>query len=142
MLSLYFGNSTAVLALISILIVLVFIGLSIKKRNNIQYWGRRVCILFFLGLFVCCVVATRDQYDKSVQALIQGVAQIPGTFPLISATSIQSNVCAIGGGLLALFSFLSIWIKKQSFRKVAFFIMSVIFIGKVFIIEITRIGLM
>lgn len=142
MLSLYFGGFTEVLAVVSILCVLVFIGLSIKDRQHVQHWGRKVCILFFLGLFICCIVATRDQYDKSVQALIEGVTQIPGTFPLISATSIQSNVCAIGGGLIALLAFLSIWIKKQDFRKMAFFIMSAIFIGKMLIIEVTRIGLM
>ena len=47
---LYFGNTVTTVTTIMILVLLGFIGESIAKRININYWGRRSLFLLVYGL--------------------------------------------------------------------------------------------
>jgi hypothetical protein len=114
--------------------MLIFIGFTLKKHNNVNKWGRKVAILTLLGLVVCCLVAVRDGYYLSVQASFDKWAAV-GLFTL---DSIQSTTCCIGGAIIALSSLITILVKKQKCRKVIFYVLSATIIIKMLIIEISR----
>ena len=132
---LYFGNLTALLSTILLLAMFVFIGYTLVKQKSIRKWGRRIASLALLGLIVCCFVAARDGYQLSVQASFDNAV----TAGLFKVDSIQSTLCCIGGGIIALICLLSIFIKNQKFRKVVFFVLSSAIIIKMLVIEISRI---
>lgn len=132
--NLYFGNVTSLLSTILIAMTLWYIVLTTAKRTKITYWGRRIGILAGLGLLVCCFVATRDGYDLSVQASFNDNV-VAGLF---TVNSIQSIFCCIGGGVIALSSFSSLFIKNQKYREIMFYMLSTAIIVKTFIIEISR----
>ncbi|PHV69942.1 hypothetical protein CS063_13240 [Sporanaerobium hydrogeniformans] len=132
--NLYFGNVASIFSTILIAITLSYIVLTTANRTKIIYWGRRIGTLAGLGLLVCCFVATRDGYDLSVQASFNDNI-VAGLFTL---NSIQSKICCIGGGVIALSSFSSIFIKNQKYREVIFYILATAIIVKTFIIEISR----
>lgn len=123
--TLLFGGWIETISSISILGMLVFIGITIAKYKSIDKWGRRIGAFMVWGLLVCIFVATRDGYGFS-------------SIPVIAMDSIQSTLCCIGGGLLALLSISSIFIKKQRYRKFCFFALSCVFIAKMFVIEAYR----
>jgi hypothetical protein len=83
---------------------------------------------------VCCFVAIRDGYHLSVQASFDAAI----TAGLFTLDSIQSNLCCIGGAIIALSSISSIFVKNQKYRKAMFFILSTVILLKALIIEISR----
>jgi hypothetical protein len=90
---LYFGNTVTAVTTIMILALLGFIGESIAKRTNINYWGRRSLFLLVYGLVICCFAAARDGLDKTIQNTIDGSCA-PGVFPLISIPNLIGCVGA------------------------------------------------
>ena len=88
---LYFGNGVTTATTFMILAMLGFIGYSVFRRANIEYWGRRSTILLVFGLVVCCFAAARDGLDKTIQHTINGSCA-PGLFPLVS---IRNPFCQI-----------------------------------------------
>lgn len=104
------------------------------KTKKINLWGRRIAVLALFGLALCCFVATRDNYHLSVQSSFDQTVSA-GLFTL---ESIQSTVCSIGGAIIALASISSIFVKKQRYRKIMFFIIGVTMLVKTLVIEISR----
>lgn len=114
-----------------IFIMLVYILITILKRNEIKKWGKRLGLLFGIGLALCIIVAYRDQYDQSVLALTD-----PSITPgVILADGLQSYLCMIIGSINFLILFTSLIIKRQSYRKVMFYTLSLMIIVKLLIIE-------
>lgn len=132
---LYFGNLTAILSTILLFAMLVFVGYTLVKHKSIKEWGRRIASLALLGLIICCFVAARDGYQFSVQTSFDNAV----TAGLFRLDSIQSTLCCLGGGVIALSCLLSIFIKNQKFRKMVFVVLSTTIIIKMLVIEISRI---
>lgn len=134
---LYFGNIYSIVSTILIISALVYIGMTVSKRNEIKSWGKRTAILTLLGFLSCIFAAIRDGYVLSVAAgMNSGIA--PGLF---TADSIQSQLASLGGAVIAFSAISSIFVKKQGYRKVMFFVLSSAIIFKTLLIEISRIML-
>lgn len=130
----YFGSFVATTSTIMVILALAYIIYSAINQKKIKYWGRKIALLALFGLVICCFVATRDGYDKSVQSTFDTSVKA-GIFTL---DSIQSTLCCIGGAIIAFSSLSSIFIKNQKYRKVMFFLLCVAFIFKTLTIEISR----
>lgn len=133
---LYFGNFVTTVSTLMIFLTIVFIMHSVIKRDTIQHWGRRTAFLGLFGLVLCCFVATRDSYDKSVQACFDAAI----TAGVFSFGSIQSILGCIGGAIIAFSCFSSIFVKNQKYRKIMFFTLSITMLVKVLVIEMSRLG--
>ncbi len=132
---LYFGNAVTTATTIMIIILVAFIGWSVFKSNDIQYWGRRSALLLVYGLVICCFAAARDGLDKTIQCAIDGSCQ-PGLFKLISIPTIIGYV----GALLIIIAAIATPIAKtQVVRRVWFYIMSGGVMLKVLTMEFSRI---
>ena len=132
---LYFGNAPSIISTLLIIGIFIYVGITIAKQKEIKSWGKRIAILALWGLLVCIFVATRDGYDLSVQASMS-TSVLPGLFPL---NSIQSSLCCIGGAIIAFCSLSSIFVRKQGYRKVMFFILSATILLKTLVIELSRV---
>ena len=130
----YIGNFVTTLATLLLIITGSYIVCTIRKRNDIEYWGRRIAFLATFGLIICCFVAARDHYHLSVQASFDTSVE-PGRFTI---DSIQSTACCLGGAVIAFASLSSIFVRNQKYRKVMFFMLSATMIMKMLIIEISR----
>lgn len=130
----YFENFIATMSTIMVILALVYIIYSAINNKKVKYWGRKIALLALFGLVICCFVAVRDGYDKSVQSTFD-MSVKAGIFTL---DSIQSTLCCIGGAIIAFSSLSSIFIKNQKYRKAMFFVLSSAFIFKTLVIEISR----
>lgn len=118
-----------------LIILIGFIGLSVFKSEDIQYWGRRSAILLVYGLVICCFAAARDGLDKTIQCAIDGSCQ-PGIFKLISIPTI---IGCIGALLIIIAAIATPIAKTQAVRRIWFYIMSGGVMLKVLTMEISRI---
>jgi hypothetical protein len=132
--NLYFGDITTTISTLLVFSILIFIGIITAKHKKVKLWGKQIAVLVIWGLIVCIAVALRDKYHLSVQASIDPKI-LPGLFTI---ESIQSTLCCLGGAVIAFCSISSIFIRKQGYRKVMFFILSGTILFKIFVIEISR----
>lgn len=132
---LYFGNGITLVTTVMIIILLGFIGYSICNRNIITFWGRRTLLLFVLGLVICCLAATRDGLDQTIQYAIDGSCA-PGLFSLIS---IPAMIGCIGAAMIIVAFIATPIAKSQHMRQIWFYIMSSGILLKVIVIELARI---
>ena len=132
---LYFGNGVTTVTTLMILAMLGFIGYSVFRRANIEYWGRRSAILLVFGLVVCCLAAARDGLDKTIQHTIDGSCA-PGLFPLVSIPTI---VGCVGALLIIIAAIATPIAKTQKMREVWFYVMSGGAVLKIVAMEIARI---
>ena len=132
---LYFGNAVTTATTIMLIALIGFIGWSVFKSGDIQYWGRRSAILLVYGLVVCCFAATRDGLDKTIQCAIDGSCQ-PGIFQLISIPTI---IGCIGALLIIIAAIATPIAKTQAVRRIWFYIMSGGVMLKVLTMEISRV---
>ena len=132
---LYFGNGVTLVTTVMIIILLGFIGYSICNRNIITFWGRRTLLLFVFGLVICCLAATRDGLDQTIQCTIDGSCA-PGLFSLVSIHTIMGCI----GAAMIIVAFIATPItKSQHMRQIWFYIMSSGILLKVIVIEIARV---
>ena len=132
---LYFGNGVTLVTTVMIIILLGFIGYSICNRNIITFWGRRTLLLFVFGLVICCLAATRDGLDQTIQCTIDGSCA-PGLFSLVSIPTIMGCI----GAAMIIVAFIATPItKSQHMREILFYIMSSGILLKVIVIEFVRI---
>lgn len=132
--SLYFRDFVSTVSTLMVACAVIYIFYSGIKNRQIQHWGRRIALLAIFGLVICCFVAVRDGYDKSVQAYFDSEV----TAGLFTLDSIQSTLCCIGGAVIAFSSISSIFIKNAKYRKVMFFTLSSVVTLKILIVEISR----
>lgn len=132
---LYFGNGITLVTTVMIIILLGFIGYSICNRNIITFWGRRTLLLFVLGLVICCLAATRDGLDQTIQYAIDGSCAL-GLFSLISIPTIIGCI----GAVMIIVAFIATPITKaQHMRQIWFYVMASGILLKVVVIEIARV---
>lgn len=132
---LYFGNGITLVTTVMIIILLGFIGYSICNRNIITFWGRRILLLFVFGLVICCLAATRDGLDQTIQHAIDGSCA-PGLFALVSIPTI---IGCIGAAMIIVAFIATPITKSQHMRQIWFYIMSSGILLKVIVIELARI---
>ena len=132
---LYFGNTVTTVTTIMILVLLGFIGESIAKRININYWGRRSLFLLVYGLVICCFAAARDGLDKTIQNTIDGSCA-PGMFSLVS---IPNLIGCIGAAIIIIAAIATPIAKSQHMRQIWFYVMSSGVMLKVVVMELARI---
>lgn len=131
---LYFGNTLTTVTTIMILGLLGYIVFCIANKNT-NHWGLRSLFLLIYGLVICCLAATRDGLDKTIQYAIDGSCD-PGIFSLISIPTVVGCI----GALLIIISAIATPIAKAGHtREIWFYIMSSGVILKVLTMEIARI---
>ena len=64
---LYFGNTITITTTILIVGIICYMILLWKKREEINYWGRHIFILFAWGEYICIEAATRDNFHSNKQ---------------------------------------------------------------------------
>ena len=131
---LYFGNGVTTATTLMILAMLGVIGSSIANRAVIDCWGRRTAFLLIFGLVVCCLAATRDGLDKTIQHAIDGGCA-PGLFPLVSIPTI---VGCIGATLIVIAAIATPIARTQRVREIWFYVMSGGAVLKILTMEIAR----
>ncbi len=132
---LYTGNTVSIATTIMILGLVGFIGYSIWKGENINYWGRRSLFVLVYGLLICCFAAARDGLDRTIQNAIDGTCN-PGVFSLISIPTIIGSI----GAVIIIISAIATPIARlQHTRKVWFYVMSSSVMIKILAVEIGRI---
>lgn len=131
---LYFENGVTTATTLMILAMLGLIGSSIANRAVIDCWGRRTAFLLIFGLVVCCLAATRDGLDKTIQHAIDGGCA-PGLFPLISIPTI---VGCIGATLIVIAAIATPIARTQRVREIWFYVMSGGAVLKILTMEIAR----
>ena len=134
---LYFGNGVTTATTLMILAMLGLIGSSIANRAVIDCWGRRTAFLLIFGLVVCCLAATRDGLDKTIQHAIDGGCA-PGLFPLVSIPTI---VGCIGATLIVIAAIATPIARTQRVREIWFYVMSGGAVLKIATMEIARLVL-
>lgn len=132
---LYFGNGITLVTTVMIIILLGFIGYSIWNRNIITFWGRRTLLLFVFGLVICCLAATRDGLDQTIQCTIDGSCA-PGLFSL---SSIPTMIGCIGAAMIIVAFIATPITKSQHMRAIWFYVMSSGILLKIVVIEFARI---
>lgn len=132
---LYWGNKITLLTTFSVLLLVGYLFWLWQTRSTLTHWGLKTFGLFGFGLFVCCMVAARDNYHLSVQGMIEKSEQLG----LFRTDSIQSILACIGGGLLFLLLLSLLFIKNQEIKRVICFLMGSIVSFKLIFIEISRI---
>ena len=131
----YFGDGITLVTTVMIIILLGFIGYSIWNRNIITFWGRRTLLLFVFGLVICCLAATRDGLDQTIQYATDGSCA-PGLFSLISIPTI---IGCIGAAMIIIAFIATPITKSQHMRAIWFYFMSSGILLKVIVIEFMRI---
>ena len=127
MFGLYFGSVVSVLTTVFVLALMALLVLSVTQRGQIQKWGRRILVFVLVGTAISGLSATRDAY------MMSGA--------VFSVSSLQSTVCSIAGGLIFLTGIVSLFVRKQAFRRVGFFLISGFFLVQVLTVEASRIVL-
>ena len=64
---LYFGNTITITTTILIVGIICYMIVLWKKREEINYWGRHIFILFAWGEYICIEAATRDNFHSNKQ---------------------------------------------------------------------------
>ena len=132
---LYFENTLTTITTLALLALLGFIGYSVYNRAAIVCWGRQSTIVLIFGLAICCLAATRDGLDKTIQHAIDGSCA-PGLFPLVSIPTIVGCV----GALMILTAAIATPIARtQRAREIWFYIMSGGAVLKIATMELARI---
>ena len=126
MLGLYVGDVYAVLTFLFVVGLIVFSFSVLKARVRIEKWGRLVGLFILFGTVVSGLSAMRDKYGT--------------TEGLFAMDSLQSSICSLAGGLIFFIGILTLIIKKQTFRKSAFQVVSLLFMVQVLTIELSRIA--
>jgi hypothetical protein len=124
MIDLYFRNAVSVITIALVLGMLAFIVLSITNGSKIQKWGRLIALFIVVGVAISALSATRDGF--AAQNALFGM------------TSMQTLVCSLAGGAIALTGIVSIFLRKQAARRVCFHIISTLFVTQVLVVEISR----
>lgn len=132
--NLYFEDTVTTITTVLVLSIIIYIITIISRHKKIELWGRQIALLAIWGLAVCILVAVRDKYYLSVQASMDSKIT-PGLFTI---ESVQSNLCCIAGAVIAFCTISSIFIKKQNYRKIMFFVLSATILFKILVIELAR----
>lgn len=127
MFNLFFGNLSAALTTVAVLIMLALIAVSFIKQKGIDKWGRRILIIVLVGTAISGLSATRDAFMTENA--------------MFAVNSFQSIVCSVAGGLIFLTGIVAIFVKNQTYRKFSFQLISALLIIQVITIEASRIAL-
>lgn len=133
----YFGDALSTLTTLLLLGVLAYISFTLGHRRKIALWGGRVGILSALGFLTGIFAAARDSYYLSVQASGNPNAA-PGLF---AVDSVQSIIGSLVGAMMIICAISCLFVNKQPYRKVMFFVISAMTLVKIIIIETGRAGL-
>lgn len=126
MFGLYFGDVISLVNTVLVAAMLVFIITAAINRGKITRWGRLIALFIVAGTAISALSATRDAF------------MMPGA--LFAASGMQATVCSIAGGMIFLTGIISIFFKKQNFKRVCFFTGSALFAVQVIVIESSRIA--
>jgi hypothetical protein len=125
MLKLYFGSIPSTISTVLVIIFCVFFGLVMNKRTQITHWGILVLLMFLLGLFM---------------SMMSGFKDGTGTpNPVIPNNHWGMTVLCILGGIAFLVAIVALFVRKQDFWQISFYILSSVIIVKTLLTEVIRI---
>lgn len=128
MIKLLFGDTYSILTTLAVIGLLSFALMRITKLASNISWGKSIALFIAFGLGVSFLSAMRDGYA--------------GEAALFSMTSMQSDICSIAGTLVLLTGLLSLFVRKDAFRRGAFMTITALFLTQVLVIEISRISIL
>ena len=132
--TLYFGTLPAILSTLLLIVIFAYFFSTAARQAQTTHWGRRTGLLGAMGLVLCCLVVVRDGYVNSVTALFDPAAA-PG---LLAADGFISTLCCMGGAAVAILVLFCLFVRKQLWRKRAFFALGGIILLKTLLVEIGR----
>lgn len=121
-------NLWGVAAVLLSVMIIFYIGISIKNRRKINYWGRRVLILATVGLVLCFTAVFRDGYIDS----------LTGGRGLFLLDSITIQLAYAGGAVIGFAVLTAVIIRKQNYRKWMFYLLSAAIVFKLIVVEFSR----
>ena len=133
--NLFFRDGITTITTVLLIGLIAYMIFLVRRRKQISAWGRRTLLLFGWGLLICITAATRDSFHLSEQHAIDG-STAPGLFSLVS---IPSVVGMIGAAVIVLSGLLSLFLRRQEFRRTLCFTMMSGIVLKIVVIEIARI---
>ncbi len=125
MLKLYFGSINSSISTLLIVAFGILFWQVLQRRENIQKWGVLVLVLFFMGLFMSMMSGMKDGMGTPAS--------------LIPDKSVVMLVLCILGGLAMLVGIITLFIRRQAFWQISFYILSFIIIAKTVVTEGYRI---
>ena len=131
---LFFGNLPSVLTSLLFAGLLAYVLFIAIWNKQITKWGGKVFFLTLLGLAVGFLAAYRDDYFLSLQ-YASGISVFHGRFP---ADSLVSQLGSIGGVLIGGIALSCLFIRRQGYRKAAFFLAAFLIVAKAIFVEYTR----
>ena len=132
--TLYFGTLPAILSTLLLIVIFAYFFSTAARQAQMTHWGRRTGLLAAMGLVLCCLVAVRDGYVNSVTALFD-----PSVAPgLLAADGFIATLCYAGGAAVAIVLLFCLFVRKQLWRKRAFFALGGIILLKTLLVEISR----
>jgi len=132
-LELYFGSTLSAVSTLLIIAISLYAAFQYNRRKDVSGWGARLLILVASGLLLCIIAAIRDGYVLSVTAAASG-----GETGLFAVDSIQSTIACAAGGVIAIVAGSSLFIRNYKYRRMAFFIVSGLFVFKLILVEASR----
>lgn len=126
MIKLYFGSVPSILSTLFIVAFAVFFGWVTARRASIGNWGTLVLVLFIFGLLMSFMSGTKD-----------GIATEASVIPM--GHWVMAALCILGG-LAFLAGIIALFVRRQEFWQVSFYLLSGIVIAKTLLTEGFRIA--
>lgn len=123
---LYFGSTSSLISTLLLVVFGIFFGLVLSRRSTITHWGWLVLAMFFLGLFMSMMSGMKDGMGTAAS--------------LIPNNHWSMLVLCVLGGLAFLVALITLFVRRQDFWQISFYILSGIIIVKVLITEGIRIA--
>lgn len=125
MLKLYFGSISSIISSLQIIFFGVFFWLVTERRATISKWGILVLIVFFFGLFMSMMGGMKDGMGTPASLIPQ-------------KHWVMAALCILGG-LAFIAGIAAIFIRRQIYWQVSFYLLSAIILLKVVVTEGYRI---
>ena len=128
MAGLFFADTVSAATTVLVLGLVAYLAVMAVRRRGVQTWGRHILAAIVVGTALSALSATRDAF------MTEGA--------LFALTSAQALVCGILGGIIYLLGFSALVVRRQGWRRVAFFLVAGLLTVQMLTVEGTRIALL
>jgi hypothetical protein len=121
MLKLYFGSTFSILSTALLAVFVAFFWVTINRQGTISNWGVQVLLMMILGVTMSFSSGMRDGMGSPAS--------------VIPTNHWAMTVLCVLGGLAFLIGIVTLFVRKQDFWQIGFFLISFIIIAKVLLTE-------
>lgn len=125
MLKLYLSGISNIISTLLIIGFGVLFGMTTARRNGINHWGVLVLVVFFTGLLMSMMSGMKDNMSTPTAIFQTG--------------SMSMIILCILGGLCFIIGIIMIFLRRQDFWQIGFYMLSSIIIIKILLVESIRV---